>query len=202
MPMENLIKLSEAYNKPLFIFDLETTTFPYAKTFGITEIGALIIKPDGKIIKKQSLVNPENPIHPVASKLTGISQAMVDREPNYPSTDWHRFFCHAAKTAIVIGFNHLSFDIPGIFKTTDRYGLEPCHFEACLDVYEFTTGNLSANGRRYGISVGNAHRAMADVITTAKVLDFKLGEGLDPSKHFKKMNYMQRAEEINLHQFK
>lgn len=196
--MNNLIKLAKRYDRTLFIFDLETTTFPYAKTFGITEIGALIVKPNGQIIEKQSLINPENPIHPMARQMTGITQKMVDNQPNYPATDWHRFFCHAAKTAIVIGFNHIRFDIPGIFKTIERYNLKPCDFNVCLDLKNFCAGSLSDNGKLYGIDIKNAHRAMADVITTAMVLDFKIKEGLKIEGYFKQMQYQQKSKPINI----
>ncbi|MDQ3748218.1 MAG: exonuclease domain-containing protein [Acidobacteriota bacterium] len=64
------------------VFDLETTGAK-APPCRVTEIGAYRVK-NGKITEEfQTLVNPETPIPPFISQLTGISNEMVRAAPKF-----------------------------------------------------------------------------------------------------------------------
>ena len=62
--------LAKKHNKTLTFYDLETTNLLAAKTFGITDVGAVHVHPDGTCTQQSSLLDPENPISPEASNVT------------------------------------------------------------------------------------------------------------------------------------
>ena len=62
--------------KPIVIFDLETTGLDLVKD-RIIQISYIKVYPDGKEERGNELVNPEKPIDPTISQLTGISR-MID----------------------------------------------------------------------------------------------------------------------------
>lgn len=68
---------------PFVVFDLETTGFDPSAGDEIIEIGAVIVE-NGKISEHvfHHLVNPERPIPPVVSELTGITDDSVKGKPN------------------------------------------------------------------------------------------------------------------------
>jgi len=166
-------------NKPLTVFDLEGTGFR-GPTFGITEVAAFSILPDGRGLMYGGLVNPEFPITSQAQKITGITQAMVrDKE-----TWGKRFAAHfdrLAREHIISGFNVKTFDIPAVLEQNARYGIITPEFPAVVDVRRFylkaagikgQSGKLVPVAEAYGVRPkGDAHRATADVAMTVELLE-------------------------------
>lgn len=183
-----LKRVAQMEGKVLTFYDLETTTFLGVPTSGITEVAAVHVHPDGTVTQQDTLVNPENPISAKAAEVTGISQAMVDGQPNWGALardDFHHWAAHH----IMIGFNSMAFDNPYVCDQNARYGQPQTVFNDSRDVRSFWRlmkitengkGKLGEIARRYGLSAEGAHRAIYDVRMTARVLECMLTErGLD-----------------------
>ncbi len=197
-----LIKsLAAKYNKTITVFDLETTGFLESPTFGVTEIAAVHIHPDGSVTENSTLVNPEYPISPAAAEVTGISDDMVADYPNWGALC--RDHLHNwAINHIVLGFNNIDFDFKAVIKENARYGQPATKFSDGRDVRSYwklksgtAKGKLVEVAASYGLSPDGAHRAIYDVRMTAKVLEkfleekgvefFEEPEGkLSPNKKF------------------
>ena len=92
--------------KPLVIFDLETTGLDIVKDH-IIQISYIKIYPDGREVRGNELVNPEKPIPNEVAQLTGITNDDVKDKPTFKQL--------AAKmTEVFTGA-----DIAG-FNSTDR----------------------------------------------------------------------------------
>ena len=62
--------------KPLVIFDLETTGLDLVKD-RIIQLSYIKVYPDGREVRGNELVNPEKFIDPLITQLTGITDKMV-----------------------------------------------------------------------------------------------------------------------------
>ena len=101
-------------------FDLETTGL-YAISDKITEIGAVKIK-DGIIVGNFStFVNPERPIPPQVSALTGITDSMVAGAPS--QSEAVKAFLKFCDGAVIVAHNS-PFDTGFIRKACDDMGVE------------------------------------------------------------------------------
>ena len=182
--------LAKKHNKTLTFYDLETTNLLAAKTFGITDVGAVHVHPDGTCTQQSSLLDPENPISPEASNVTGITQDMVDGQATWAQAAMAPFREWMVRN-IVLGFNNIAFDNPGIISQNVRYGNDPGSFLDTRDVRSMARimtgtgkGKLVDLAQRYGINPDGAHRAIFDVVMTVKVLENMLAEyGLELFEH-------------------
>ena len=68
--------------KPLVIFDLETTGLDLVKD-RVIQISYIKVYPDGREERGDHLVNPEKPIEPIITQLTGISNDDVKDKPTF-----------------------------------------------------------------------------------------------------------------------
>lgn len=128
--------LAKKYEKPITLYDLETSDFVHMPVFGITEVGAVHIYPDGTVMEHGTLVNPEVPISENAAQVTGISQEMVKDMPNWGHTA-RDYFDYWSKNHIVLGFNSLDFDNAGVVRENLRYGGNPIQWNDTRDVRSF-----------------------------------------------------------------
>lgn len=182
--------LAKKHNKTLTFYDLETTNLLAAKTFGITDVGAVHVHPDGTCTQQSSLLDPENPISPEASNVTGITQDMVNGQATWAQAAMAPFREWMVRN-IVLGFNNIAFDNPGIISQNVRYGDDPGSFLDTRDVRSMARimtgtgkGKLVDLAQRYGINPDGAHRAIFDVVMTVKVLENMLAEyGLELFEH-------------------
>lgn len=177
-----LKSIAKRLGKTLTFYDLETTNLLAAKTFGITDVGAVHIHPDGTCTEQSSLLDPENPISPEASKVTGITQDMVDGQATWAQAGMAPFKEWMARH-VVLGFNNIAFDNPGIQSQNMRYSSEPGAFLDTRDVRSMARiltgtgkGKLVELAEKYGVSPDGAHRAIFDVVMTVKVLENMLAE--------------------------
>ena len=69
-------------NKPLVVFDLETTGLDLVKD-RIIQISYIKVTPDGKEERGDHLINPECEILPIITQLTGISNEDVKDKPTF-----------------------------------------------------------------------------------------------------------------------
>src|SRR5476651_815715 len=174
----NVLRFVAELGRPLVVFDLETTThIRSSENFGVTEIFLTRIEPTGEVSHYSHLVNPENPISPDASRITGITQEMVASEPNF-ATLLPEFGMYLGD-AVLCGFNIRSFDIPALLQECDRYELSGPPAIDMLDLREVWAeskitengkGTLTAVAEYFGVEKGQAHRAEGDVITCLNLL--------------------------------
>jgi len=164
--------------RDLSIFDLEATTFG-GPTFGITECATLTIGGGGgHPILRSSLVNPENPISWQAAEKTGITYKMVKDKPNWGDL-WANQMIELSTSGVLCGWNSKTFDVPRMQGEMQRYDFPELHLHDHIDVYKIasrlrgtTKGNLTATALAMNLDWdADAHRASADVLMTARVLE-------------------------------
>ncbi len=160
-------------NKPLAIFDLETTGTNIISD-RIIEIYILKIMPDGTEKTKHDLLNPTIPISPQASKVNNIWDKDVKDKPTFKevSQSYYQFL----ENCDLVGFNSNKFDIPLLITEFERAGLQfDTKHRKCVDVqnifHKMEPRNLSAAYKFYcNQELINAHSAEADVVATYKIL--------------------------------
>ena len=166
-------------------FDIETSgTFGAAKgdvPSEITEIGAVKVE-KGKIISRfTSLCNPGREITPIATKVTGITDAMVLSEP--PVDVVIRLFAEFVGDSILVGHNIKSSDLHYITTAANRAGVafENQFFDTYLyaktlkEQYGWENVKLEYLSKVFGITQNEAHRAWCDAEANVGVY-FKLKE--------------------------
>ena len=155
-------------------FDFETTGLHFEAGDKIIEIGAVKIE-NGKITQRfMSYVDPEKPIPPESSAISGIVDSDVAGAPkDYEILqDFYKF----TRGAILIGYNNINFDNVFLIgqgkecrwdfasnETDDvyRYAQKYVH-----GVKNYRLGTIAA---ALGVTLDNAHRAVFDALATAEV---------------------------------
>ena len=179
--------------KPLVIFDLETTGLDLVKD-RIIQISYIKVYPDGREERGNELVNPEKPIEPIITQLTGISEEDVKDKPTFKqlgATLAEKFTgCDFA------GFNSNHFDIPLLAEEFLRAGIDfdfskSKMIDAQTLFHKMERRNLAAAYKFYcGRKMEEdfeAHRADQDTEATYRVLMGELdkyapGANEDPDK--------------------
>lgn len=178
---DKIAEVARKTNKFVTCFDLETTGLR-GPTCGITDVALVSVSPSGKIAFAQGLVNPEFPISPQASEVTGITDDMVRHEPTW-GQKWAPLFKRMAdENHIMVGFNLLTFDVPIVIEQNIRYGVSDTCYRIVSDVRKIYNtvhnqkkGKLSEVASLYGVSPkGNLHRAFADAVLTFELLESML----------------------------
>jgi len=175
------------------IFDLETTGLDLVKD-RIIQISYIKVYPDGREERGNELVNPEKPIEPIITQLTGISNEDVKDKPTFKqlgATLAEKFTgCDFA------GFNSNHFDIPLLAEEFLRAGIDfdfskSKMIDAQTIFHKMERRNLAAAYKFYcGRKMEDdfeAHRADQDTEATYRVLMGELdkyapGANEDPDK--------------------
>jgi len=175
------------------IFDLETTGLDLVKD-RIIQISYIKVYPDGREERGNELVNPEKPIEPIITQLTGISDEDVKDKPTFKqlgATLAEKFTgCDFA------GFNSNHFDIPLLAEEFLRAGIDfdfskSKMIDAQTIFHKMERRNLAAAYKFYcGRKMEEdfeAHRADQDTEATYRVLMGELdkyapGANEDPDK--------------------
>ena len=163
-------KLSET---DFVVFDLETTG---AKTppCRITEIGAYKIK-NGKIVEEfQTLINPETPIPPFITGLTGISDRMVRNAPRF--SEVAETLLEFIDESVLVAHNahfdmrFLNHEIGRIYESYRMGNPHLCtvHLSRKL-LPELANHRLHTVAEHYAIYIKNRHRAADDALATANI---------------------------------
>ena len=162
--------------KPLVIFDLETTGLDMVKD-RVIQISYIKVFPDGREVRGNELVNPEKPIPDLITQLTGISDADVKSKPTFKQL--------ASKLSEVFtgsdiaGFNSNYFDIPMLAEEFLRAGVDfdfskARLIDACTIFKKLERRNLASAYKFYcGHRMEDdfeAHRADQDTEATYRVL--------------------------------
>lgn len=159
--------------KPLAVFDLETTGINQAKD-RIVEIAIVKLHPNGEKEKFYSLVNPEMPIPEHAAAIHGITNEKVATEPTFEQLA--QKILAFLENCDLGGFNSNKFDIPILHEEFSRAGIsfnlaDRNLIDAQVIFHRMEERTLSAAYKFYcDKSLENAHSALADTEATLEVL--------------------------------
>jgi DNA polymerase-3 subunit epsilon len=162
---------------PLAVIDLETTGIDLS-TDKIVEIAIVKLMPDGSILKKRKLINPQKPIPAASSKVHGITDEMVKDAPTFrqAANEIKQFL----NNCDLGGYNSNRFDIPMLVEEFLRIGLDfPMEGRKLIDVQKIfhlmEQRTLSAAYKFYcNKLLENAHSAEADAVATLEVLQAQI----------------------------
>jgi DNA polymerase-3 subunit epsilon len=166
--------------KPLVIFDLETTGLDLVKD-RVIQISYIKVYPDGKEERGNHLINPEKPIPTVVEELTGIKNEDVKDKPTFKqlAQTLNQIFSGSD----IAGYNSNHFDVPLLAEEFLRAGID-FDFSKCrlIDVqtiyHKMERRNLAAAYKFYcGRKMEEdftAHRADEDTEATYRVLQGQL----------------------------
>lgn len=177
MPKTKKINDLISLDKPLVIFDLETTGLS-VNLDRIVEIAYLKIMPDGKILKGDLLVNPEMSIPAEAFAVHGISDEKVKDAPTFK--DKAKELYGIFKDCAYGGFNVFGYDLPMLKREFLRVGLDFDYANAKVidsqKIYHYMEPRTLAAAYKFYCKKEHvdAHNALADVEATAKILTKQL----------------------------
>ncbi|HVF76339.1 MAG TPA: DEDD exonuclease domain-containing protein [Acidimicrobiales bacterium] len=156
------------------VVDLETTGGSPANC-AITEIGAVKLRGGECLGTLQTLVNPDLPIPPEITYLTGITQAMVLPAPRIDSVlPSFQEFC---RDAVIVGHN-IRFDLSFLNaalaaasrpKLANR-SVDTCALARRLVRDEVPNCKLSTLAQHFRVAHKPTHRALDDALATGEVL--------------------------------
>jgi DNA polymerase-3 subunit epsilon len=162
---------------PIVFFDLETTGINVAND-RIVEIGYLIVYPDGHEESKTIRVNPEMPISPEASAITGITNEDVKDCPTFK--ELAQSLANTFEGCDFAGYNSNKFDLPLLAEEFLRcdvdFDLKKRKFiDVQVIFHKMEQRTLSAAYKFYcDKDLDNAHSAQADTRATYEVLKSQL----------------------------
>ena len=164
--------------KPIIFFDLETTGLDH-KTERIVQIGLIKIFPDGRVIEKNKIINPDKVIPEGAYRVHGIDNEVAEKHPKFKN--FAKALYAMFKGCDIAGYNSNRFDIPFLTEEFRRNGIDFNIEESdCVDVFLIEkaitkrkyAGKLTEVYNKYTNSdFDGAHDAMADIRATIKVLE-------------------------------
>jgi len=172
---DNYKKITEflKLDKPLVIFDLETTGLSLNMD-RVIELAYLKIEPNGRIMKDDIFLNPETKISDESTAIHGLTNEQLADKPFFRDKAgelWEIFGdCYYG------GFNAVNFDLPMLKREFLRVGRDFSYTsDDVIDskqIYHFMEPRtLSAAYKFYcGKKHADAHNALADVEATAEVL--------------------------------
>lgn len=152
------------YSKPLAIVDLETTGGS-AAYHRVIEIGIIRIEPDGATSTFHTLINPERPVSPFITEITGIQREWLERAPTFDSiaSEVLKFCEHSIFVAHNARFDY-SFLKQEFRKLRMPFQMKTlCSVKLSRKLYpEYRKHDLSSLIERFGIPIANRHRALDD----------------------------------------
>ena len=162
--------------KPLVIFDLETTGLDLVKD-RVIQLSYIKVFPDGKEVRGDELINPEKTIPEVVIQLTGITNEDVKDKPTFKqlASKLNEVFAGSD----IAGYNSNNFDVPLLAEEFLRAGIDfdfsKCRLiDACTIFKRMERRNLAAAYKFYcGRKMEEdfvAHRSDQDTEATYRVL--------------------------------
>ncbi|RLD75894.1 MAG: hypothetical protein DRJ10_14465 [Bacteroidetes bacterium] len=174
------------------IVDIETTGLSPKKE-RITEVAIYVF--DGKKVVDEfiSLVNPERPIPYFITRMTGITNEMVEDAPKFYEVA--KRIIEITKNRIFVAHN-VEFDYGFIREEFASLGYDFKRKKLCTvklskklipGKKSYSLGKLTAN---LGISIRNRHRAAGDAIATVQLFDFLLKTNVQSKPLIEEMTYL------------
>ncbi len=171
--MKENIATSLGLDRPIIIFDLETTGLSVVND-RIVEIAYEKHSPDGSVASETLLINPECPIPPAVTEIHGINDADVADAPTFKEKA--AGFFEIFKGSYYSGFNIARYDLPLLKQEFSRAGFDfQFRPEDILDAkviyHAMEPRTLSAAYKHYcGKEHEEAHDASGDVAATAEII--------------------------------
>ena len=171
-----MIDMKLNLQKPLVIFDLETTGLDFVKD-RVIQLSYIKVYPDGREVRGDELINPERNIDPLITQLTGISNDDVKDKPTFKQLAAK--FNEVFSGSDIAGYNSNYFDVPMLAEEFLRAGIDfdfsKCRLiDACTIFKKMESRNLAAAYKFYcGRKMADdfeAHRADQDTEATYRVL--------------------------------
>lgn len=159
-------------DKPLVVFDLETTGFGISNA-KIVELAYIKIWPDGRIKKERLMFNPEIPISPESTSIHGIADENVKDMPIFSEKAgeiWDEFSgCYYS------GFNIKNFDLMILRREFARIGMDFVYDNSqIMDakiIYQYMVPRtLSSACEYYCHKTLKQHSALSGAETAAEIL--------------------------------
>jgi len=159
------------------IIDFETTGFNDAE---IVQIGA--VNQDGEILMN-TLVKPTEPIPYQATKVHGITDAMVADAPPFKEIYVKLSVLLAGKTAIAFNADFEKKMIVSVCKRHSLPLIKPAQWDCAMKTYARFKGDWNPRKRSYTwhslsnaclqqkVAVINAHNAIGDCLMTLKLIE-------------------------------
>ena len=176
-------------DRPICFFDLETTGAKVGKD-RIVEIAILRVDINNQESQKVWRINPEMDISFQATQVHGISNQMVEKEPNFAhySNEIYQFI----KGCDLAGFNAIKFDVPILVEELIRADIDFDFsrirmIDSQVIYHKKEPRNLSAALKFYcNKDLENAHSALDDTIATYEVFKAQLDryDDLEPNMDF------------------
>ncbi len=192
--------------KPLVIFDLETTGLDFIKD-RVIQLSYIKVMPDGEEKRENITINPLIPIPPFVTELTGISDADVADSPTFKEIAPQ--LAEEFKGCDLAGYNSNNFDIPMLCEEFLRAGIDfdfsKCRLIDAMAIFrKQERRNLAAAYKFYcGRKMEDdfeAHRADQDTEATYRVLMGQLdrySEENEPEPERRLVNDMQFLAEFS-----
>lgn len=192
--------------KPLVIFDLETTGLDFIKD-RVIQLSYIKVMPDGEEKRENITINPLIPIPPFVTELTGISDADVTDSPTFKEIAPQ--LAEEFKGCDLAGYNSNNFDIPMLCEEFLRAGIDfdfsKCRLIDAMAIFrKQERRNLAAAYKFYcGRKMEEdfeAHRADQDTEATYRVLMGQLdrySEENEPEPERRLVNDMQFLAEFS-----
>lgn len=177
-------KLLNRYTPDYVVFDLETTGIS-PKTDEVIEISAVKVQSKTAVDEFSTLVNPGRKIPYGASRVNGITDAMVADSPSFREV--LERFLEFAEGFVLVGHNIANFDMKFLYRDARRfYGRVPSN--NYVDTLVMARRHLPRLRRHrlvdlaeyYQISSEGAHRALNDCRMNQQVYECmaaEMGEG-------------------------
>ncbi len=156
----------------LLAVDTETTGMSPADGHRLVEVARVAIV-DGRVGDTwSSLIRPGRPIPEDASRVHGITDAMVANAPDSATIARE---LRAACADLPLVFHNAPFDLPFLIALFREGGAPPL-INPIVDTLGLARGLLGPGGnalgalaRKFGLPVETAHRALGDTLTTARL---------------------------------
>ncbi len=176
-------------DRPICFFDLETTGAKVGKD-RIVEMAILKVDTDNHKSQKVWRINPEMDISFQATQVHGISNEMVEKEPNF--THYSNEIYQFIEGCDLAGFNAIKFDIPILVEELIRADIDFDFsrirmIDSQVIYHKKEPRNLSAALKFYcNKDLENAHSALDDTIATYEVFKAQLDkyDDLEPNMDF------------------
>ena len=164
---------------PIVVLDTETTGLDPRLGHRVVEVAALRLEGWRPVAEMATLVQPGRKVDPGASRVSGIHDEDLVGQPVFAEIaddllalmDGALLAAHNA--TFDAGFVGMEFHLSG-YAQDDRAPMPPnpwlCTLQLARKRFYFRSNRLGAVARQLNVRVDAAHRALADVYTTAAIL--------------------------------